>query len=85
MSYVVGHTSKFNNHPMAIQVSVVKQILKYIKKTIGCRITYRRTAEIHKLTAYCDANYASDLDDNKSKLGFILMLNRDQVAWKNKK
>jgi len=87
ISYAVSNAAKFSNRPTAAHVSAVKRILKYIRGTVGHRITYGegQPHNINHLTAYCDADYAADIDDRKSRSGFLLMLNGGPVAWGSRK
>jgi hypothetical protein len=81
ITYATSNVSRFNSRPTHAHVNAVKRILKYIKGTIDFRIMYGRHGPLHQLTGYCDADYASDLNDRKSRSGFILRLNNEPIAW----
>ena len=51
---------------------------------LGLRYTVDGT-EGDKLTAFCDADWAGDLDERKSTSGYVLMLSNCAVSWKSKK
>jgi hypothetical protein len=85
ITYATSNASRFNSQPNAAHISAAKRILRYIKGTLNHRITYGPTSHPHRLTAYCDADYASDVNDRKSRSGFILMLNNGPVAWGSRK
>ena len=63
----------------------MQRILRYIKGTLNRRITYGPTSHPHRLTTYCNTDYASYANDRKSRSGFILMLNNRPVAWGSRK
>ena len=85
ITYAVSNAARFSSCPKSPHVGAVKRILKYIKGTIGHRITYGRSDNLHQLKAYCDADFAFDLDDRKSRSGFILMMNNGPIAWGSRK
>ena len=81
ISYVVNNMSRFNNQLIAAHVSRVKEILKYIKGTLNHTITYGRGSRPNILTTHCNADYAADCDDRKSRSSFLLLLHSGPVAW----
>lgn len=88
ISYAVSNAAKFSSRPNATHVSAVKRILRYIRGTLDMHInTYGpvKPKDMHQLVAYCDADYAADIDDRKSRSGFLLMLNSGPVAWGSRK
>lgn len=63
----------------------MKRILKYLHGVPDLRITYSATSPPNVLQAFCDADYAGDLDDRKSRSGFVLTLNGGPIAWGSRK
>ena len=72
ISYAVAHAAKFTSRPTIPHVNTVKRILKYLQGTSSMRITYSGRSSNHLLEGFCDADYAMDLDNRKSRSGFIL-------------
>uniref|UniRef100_A0A803PW81 Uncharacterized protein n=1 Tax=Cannabis sativa TaxID=3483 RepID=A0A803PW81_CANSA len=70
--------------PLLTRWQAVKRILRYTSGTsdFGLHLTKPLSYE---LTAYCDADWASDPDDRKSTLGFTIFFRSNLVAWKSKK
>ena len=48
-------------------------------------IFYKGKKKDHDLTAYCDSDWAGDLDDRKSTSGFVIKLNNGAISWKSSK
>jgi hypothetical protein len=85
ISYAVAHAAKFTAHPKAVHVNAVKRILKYLQGTSSMCITYSGTSNNHVLEGFCDADYAMDLDDRKSRSGLVLKLNGGPISWGSRK
>ena len=85
VTYATGHASKFTRNPKISHISGAKRILKYLQGTSDLRITYSASDEPNILNAYCDADYGGDLDDKKSRSGFVITLNGGPVAWGSRK
>lgn len=62
-----------------------KRILRYLKGTTKLEIFYKRGEGNMKLVDYIDSDYAGDLDDRKSNLGFVFMMASGAVSWASKK
>ena len=50
------------SNPRTSDLLLVKHVFQYIKKTINCSPVFCKT-ESSKLIAYCDADWASSLDN----------------------
>jgi hypothetical protein len=61
-----------------------KRILRYLKQTLDYGIMYKYDVPV-VLSAYCDSDWAGDLVTNKSRTGFVYMINDSPVAWLSKK
>ena len=59
----------------------IKHILKYLRGTADFANCYSSFGKSNPLTSYLDANYAGDLDNQKSHSGCILMLNHGPISW----
>jgi hypothetical protein len=47
-------------------------------------LTYRRFDYLH-LEGYSDSDFAGDVDDRKSTLGYVFTLVRGAISWKSSK
>jgi hypothetical protein len=79
ITYAIGQVSKFLQQPKTLHV-------KYLKGCPDLRITYTANpAKINQVTAYSDADFATDFGDRKSRTGYVLMLNGGPVIWASQK
>lgn len=82
--FTVSLISRFTEKPTTEHLVAAKRILRFLKGTAEDGILYRKGKK-QELIAYCDSDYAGDLDDRKSTSGYIFMLNNEAVSWSSKK
>ena len=84
ISYAMGMVSKFMDAPRSIHYAAVLRILRYVKGTLyhGLHYSSRSSLELH---AYSDADWASDLTNRYSIIGFCFLLGISLVSWRSKK
>jgi hypothetical protein len=86
ITYATGQVSKFLQAPKAPHVNAAKRLLKYLKGHPNVSITYTGGGPTpNQLVGYYDADFAFDLDDLKSRSGYVLMLNNGPVLWGSQK
>jgi hypothetical protein len=61
-----------------------KRILRYLKGTITRGVVYTKE-EKFTLKAYCDSDWAQDVDDRKSVTGYVIYAQGGAIVWKSKK
>lgn len=77
--FIIGHLSKQNTNLKVNFLKVVKQVLKYFKRTIYVEITYKAgklKAFLYKSIKYANSNYIQDLKDCKSVIEYYFLINR---------
>lgn len=84
VAYALTVTSHFQSDPGDGHWAAVKNILKYLKSTKDLFLVYGGQKDL-TVEGYCDASFASDLDDFKSMSGYIFCLNGGAVSWKSSK
>lgn len=62
----------------------MKRVLRYIRGTTELGLFYKRESE-ENLVAFCDSDYAGDLEDRKSTSGHVFKMSNRLVAWSSKK
>ena len=66
VSYALGVTRKYQLDPSKGHWVVVKNILKYLRRTKNIFLIYGYGDNDHHVKGYRDANFQSDRDDTKS-------------------
>lgn len=80
IAFVILTASRYAQNPSHQHTEVVKTILKYMKGSKHCRITYDSQEKL-LIKGYSDSVWAGDLASQKSTSGFIFMLNGSPVSW----
>uniref|UniRef100_A0A5S6QB25 Reverse transcriptase Ty1/copia-type domain-containing protein n=1 Tax=Trichuris muris TaxID=70415 RepID=A0A5S6QB25_TRIMR len=57
--------------------------MRYLRATKTMKLVYKKGED--SLTAYCDADWASDRDDRRSTTGFVVCLSGAAMSWNSKK
>ena len=73
LSFVVMKLSQNLSNPRACDLLLLKHVFQYIKKTIDYSLTFRKTENL-KLIGYCDADWASNLENRRSITGYCFSL-----------
>lgn len=60
-------------------------MFRYIKGTIDDGIQYNREAEKNLIEAYCDSDYAGDLESRKSTTSYIIFFAGGPIGWSSRK
>lgn len=74
----------YQETPNESHLVVAKRILKYVKGTEQYGIWYSEDSEIC-LVGYCDADWASNIDDRKSTSNGCFFIGKNLVSWLSKK
>nr|KYP32233.1 Retrovirus-related Pol polyprotein from transposon TNT 1-94 [Cajanus cajan] len=87
ISFSVNKVCQFMSYPLAHHCSAVKRILRYLKGTTswGLHLQPASSSSSLSIHAYCDADWASDLDDRRSTFGASIFLRPNLVSWWSKK
>ena len=72
------------HNPLEAHWKAVKRILRYLGGTLTYDLHLTRSPHLN-ITAYCDADWASDPDDRKSTSGYCVFLGANLVSWCSKK
>ena len=85
LSYAVSVAAKYCTNPSPAHCNVLRRILKYLASTLQLGLFFSGNHIPLSLSAYCDADNAMDLDDRKSRSGFVLFVNHGPVFWASRK
>ena len=83
ISYSMGKLSKFTSNPSVDHWKAIGRVLGYLKKTISLRLFYSEFLAV--LEGYSDANWITNVSDNKSTSGWIFTLSGGAISWTSKK
>ncbi|KAI5322336.1 hypothetical protein L3X38_031408 [Prunus dulcis] len=69
--------------PTEPHFAVVKRVLRYLAGTLthGIHFTF---GDVH-LQVYSDADWAGDVNDRRSKTGYVIFLGNNPISWCAKK
>lgn len=80
--------ARFNQHPTKVHWNAIRGTLKYLNSSRELVMTYKGTdenTEDHiQITAYSDADYASNSDNRRSRTGFAIIVLGSLVSWQSK-
>jgi hypothetical protein len=60
-------------------------VFRYLKGTANLMICYSQTSTPHHPIAFCDADFAADPSDRKSRTGYFIFLNGGPIMWGSQK
>ena len=85
IAFAVSFLSRFSESPRLAHWNAVKRIMRYLKETSGYGLMFRRSFANNLIVAYCDADFAGDIDKRHSTSGYVILMNGGAVAWKSAK
>ena len=87
ISFAVQTLSQFTPNPEPEHWIAFKRVFRYLQGTSNLSLTYggARSWPQQILTAYTDANYASNLNDWRSILGSTYIIGGAAIGWMSKK
>ncbi|XP_066319998.1 secreted RxLR effector protein 161-like [Miscanthus floridulus] len=84
VSYALSVTSRYQADPGESHWTLVKNILKYLRRTKDVFLIYGGEDEL-VVNGYTDASFQIDMDDSQSQSGFVFTINGGAVSWKSSK
>ena len=85
VSCALSMTSRFQSDPGECHCIVVKNILKYLRRTKDIFLIYGGQEGELVISGYTDAGFQSNLDDFRSQSGLVFCLNGGVVSWRSSK
>ena len=78
------------HNPLEAHWKTVKRIMRYLAGTLDYGLHLRKSAlqdfnQDLNVVGFCDADWASDLDDRRSTSGYCVYLGSNLVSWSSKK
>jgi hypothetical protein len=84
VSYALSIASRYQANPGESHWTLVKNILKYLRRTKDVFLVYGGQEELI-VNGYTDASFQTDVDDSQSQSGFVFTVNGGAVSWKSSK
>ena len=84
ISYSINKVCQFMQSPTDEHWRAVKRILRYLKGTTTHGLLLRPSRDL-SLSGFCDADWASDLDDRRSTTGLCVYFGNNLINWQAKK
>lgn len=91
IAFVIGQLSHLNSDPLVEYLRIIKQVLRYLKKTNTIGIIqgkdlagYQKRYKSHKVISYANSSYTEEIDDQKSITGYSFFFRRANNTWCNK-
>ncbi|RVW43373.1 Retrovirus-related Pol polyprotein from transposon RE1 [Vitis vinifera] len=84
LSFSVNKVCQFMQNPTEEHWKAVKRILRYLQGTLQHGLHLKKSSNLD-LIGFCDADWASDLDDRRSTSGHCVFLGPNLISWQSKK
>ncbi|XP_039057286.1 uncharacterized mitochondrial protein AtMg00810-like [Hibiscus syriacus] len=87
IAFIVNRVAQYMHRPCDGHWLVVKRILCYLNGTLDCGLVFRRSSasKVCCITAFADADWASNVDDRRSVSGSCVFLGCNLVSWSAKR
>ena len=84
ISYAVSVVSRYMHDPRTGHMDAVYRILRYLKSSPRKGLWFKRNQHLD-VEGYCDADWASNIDDRRSTSGYCVFVGGNIVSWRSKK
>lgn len=84
LMYAASLLSRFMQSPSEIHFAATKRVLRYLKGTTQFGIWYKPRKN-GSLIGYVDSDWAGNIDDMKSTMGYVFSLGSGMFSWNSKK
>lgn len=84
ITYAVHSVSRFNHNPGKAHWEAVKRIMRYLKGTLEAKLSFSKASN-SKVSGYCDADWAADLDERRSCTGYAFIKQGGAISWNCKR
>lgn len=84
IAFAINNLSRYNNCFTKTHWMAVKRVLRYLKGTKNLRLAFRKD-ENDYMIGYCDADWATDMDERRSCTGYIFLRSSGAISWNSKR
>jgi hypothetical protein len=82
IAQAVGVLTRYMSNPSSEHWLAAKAVLRYIAGTLDYGVIYN--ANKPGLVAYCDADYAGDIDTRRSTTGYVFIMHGGAISWNSR-
>jgi hypothetical protein len=83
IAYSVNQLYQHMHNPTSVHFTATKQVLRYLKGSVDYGLYCCKSPLL--LNAFCDADWAGNLDDRRSTTGYGILLGSNLLSWSAKK
>lgn len=83
IAHAVSYLSQFNDNHSEIHWKSAKRILRYLKGTKSCCLTFQKGGL--EIAAFADSDWGRNELDRRSYTGFVFRLGKSIVSWESRK
>lgn len=83
INFAVNLLSRYSTNPGQAHWAAIKRLLRYLKGSIDKKLVYRKDS--NEIEGFCDADWASDLDQRKSTTGYVFVMQGAAVSWASRR
>jgi hypothetical protein len=84
IAFAIGKLSQYMSDPVVCYYSGIMHLQRYLRATSGWRIRYS-TWRPPVVEGYSDSDYAADISDRKSTLGYVFTFAGGAISWRSTK
>jgi len=87
LSFAINKVCQFMSNPLDLHWTTVKHFLRYLKGTMYLGLKLNRVSQpLHlPILAYCDADWATDINDRRYTSGACVFLGSNLISWWSRK
>jgi hypothetical protein len=84
ISFAVNTLSQFNHNPGKAHWIAVKRVFRYLKGSTDVKLEFDKNKD-NKIIGFCDADWASNVDDRRSVTGYLFVHCGGPISWTSKR
>ena len=85
IAQAVGALARYMSAPTDTHWQTAKGVLRYLGGTADHGLIWGGPGVQQGLRAYCDADYAGDVDTRRSTTGYVFLLNGGAISWSSRR
>lgn len=83
IAYAVSMASRYLANPGPQHVKLVRRVLRYLKRTMDLRLTYK--GHVQMLNGFTDADWGGCRNTRRSTAGYLFNIGSGAISWQSKR